>query len=212
MLISVFADPFFRIPSDTICRSTRSSSGSHRLTTASRRSGPSDPEPLSASPNKGCTSLTWSMEAPCCRRSPRPRRWCNPMWWWVLIQLLNLSRVGSFRAGPCHRLWWSRPQVVWSATMKGPKWKHLQVGYSIPSSNFSIQGAQFHGSTAKFRLTITVLRAQQAPFFCNSCVGVECLVTWSTHAHKPKILANLWNTLALSTEFAPSVSADSLLP
>ncbi len=31
----------------------------------------------------------------------------------------------------------------------------------------------------------------QAPNFCASCVSKECLVTWSTHAHKQKFPANL---------------------
>ena len=35
----------------------------------------------------------------------------------------------------------------------------------------------------------------QAPSFCVSLVCVECLVTRSTHAHKPKFVDNLWNTL-----------------
>ena len=51
-------------------------------------------------------------------------------------------------------------------------------------------------------LTITIPRLLES---------VECLVTWSTHAQKPKFLANLLNMLAVSTEFPAAVSADSLL-
>ena len=44
----------------------------------------------------------------------------------------------------------------------------------------------------------------QAPNFCASCVGIniECLVTWGTHAQKPKFPANQWNVLEVSTEFS----------
>ena len=42
--------------------------------------------------------------------------------------------------------------------------------------------------------------------FCASLVSVECLVTRSTHAQKPKFAANPWNTLAISTEFPAFVS------
>ena len=47
---------------------------------------------------------------------------------------------------------------------------------------------------------------------CAILVSVECLVTRrSTHAQKPTFAANPCNTLAVSTEFPPSVSADSVL-
>ena len=39
-------------------------------------------------------------------------------------------------------------------------------------------------------LTITVLTVQ-APIFCANCVSVECIVTWSTLAHKLKFPVNL---------------------
>ena len=48
----------------------------------------------------------------------------------------------------------------------------------------------------------------EAPNFCPSCVSVECLETWSMHAHKAKFPANLWNTLA---EFPASTTLDSFL-
>ena len=51
----------------------------------------------------------------------------------------------------------------------------------------------------------------QVSNFCASLVSLECLVTWSTHAQKPKFAANPWITLAVSTEFPASVSADSVL-
>ncbi len=51
----------------------------------------------------------------------------------------------------------------------------------------------------------------QAPNFRSSCVSEECLVTWSTHAHKQKFSANSWNTFDVSKEFPASISADSLL-
>ena len=51
----------------------------------------------------------------------------------------------------------------------------------------------------------------QVPNFCASCVSLECLDTWSSHAHKPKFPVNLWNTLDISAEFPASTSADSLL-
>ena len=63
-------------------------------------------------------------------------------------------------------------------------------------------------------LTAEILRLRsqfptyvQAQNFCTSLVSV----TGNTHAQKPKFTANLWNTLATSTEFPASVSADSVL-
>ena len=50
----------------------------------------------------------------------------------------------------------------------------------------------------------------QVPNFCAGLVSLECLVTGSTHAQKPKFAANPWNRLAV-TEFPASVSADSVL-
>ena len=57
-----------------------------------------------------------------------------------------------------------------------------------------------------YALTITSPRILAAATFC-----VECLVTWSTLAQKPKLAANPWNTLAVSTELPASISADSVL-
>ena len=73
--------------------------------------------------------------------------------------------------------------------------------------------AQFHGSAycRILRLRSWFPAYVQAPNFCASLVSVECLVTWSTHAQKPKFAANPWNTLAVSTKFPASVSADSVL-
>ncbi len=51
----------------------------------------------------------------------------------------------------------------------------------------------------------------QAPNYCTSRASEECLVTWSTHAHKQTFPAKQWNTLDVSKEFTASVSADSLL-
>ncbi len=52
----------------------------------------------------------------------------------------------------------------------------------------------------------------QATNFCAIRVSEECLVTWSTHAHKQTFPAFPWNMFdVLSTEFPASVSADSLL-
>ena len=47
--------------------------------------------------------------------------------------------------------------------------------------------------------------------FCASLVKVECLVTWSRHGQKPKMVTNPWNMLAMSTEFPASASTDSVL-
>ena len=76
-----------------------------------------------------------------------------------------------------------------------------------------VSRAQFHGSAYRriLRLRSRFPAYVQAPNFCASLVSVECLVTWSTHAQKPKFAANPWNTLAVSTEFPASVSADSVL-
>ena len=48
--------------------------------------------------------------------------------------------------------------------------------------------AQFHGSAYRWilRLQSRFPAYVQAPNFCASLVSVECLVTWSTHAQKPK--------------------------
>ena len=53
--------------------------------------------------------------------------------------------------------------------------------------------------------------AWQVPNFCASCVSVECLATWSTHAHKPTFLANTLNMHDVTTEFPASTRADSSL-
>ena len=73
--------------------------------------------------------------------------------------------------------------------------------------------AQFHGSAYHriLRLRSRFPACVQAPNFCASLVSVECLVTLSTDGQKPKFVANLWNTLAISIEFPASVSADSML-
>ena len=47
-----------------------------------------------------------------------------------------------------------------------------------------------------------------APNLCASLESVECLVTRSTYAQKPKFAANPWNTLTVSTEFPASASAE----
>ena len=73
--------------------------------------------------------------------------------------------------------------------------------------------AHFHGSAYRqiLRLRLWFPDYVQAPKVFASLVSVECLVTWRTHAQKPKFAANPWNTLAVSTEFSASVSADSVL-
>ena len=63
--------------------------------------------------------------------------------------------------------------------------------------------AQFHGSAYR---RILHLRPRfptyvRAPNFCTSLVSIECLVSWSTHAQKPKFAANPWDTLTVCTEF-----------
>ena len=53
-----------------------------------------------------------------------------------------------------------------------------------------------------------------SPLKCNfhaTLVSVVCLVPWSTHAQKPKFVADPWNTLVVIKEFPATVSADSLL-
>ena len=73
--------------------------------------------------------------------------------------------------------------------------------------------AQSHGSAYR---RIQRLRSRfhlyvQAPNFCASLLSVDCLLMLSTHVQKPKLANNPWNTLAVSTEFPPLVSADSML-
>ena len=48
--------------------------------------------------------------------------------------------------------------------------------------------------------SVLTIAYMQAPNFCASLVSVECLVTWSMHAQKPKITANPWSLLAVSTD------------
>ena len=59
-------------------------------------------------------------------------------------------------------------------------------------------------------LTLIVLRLRASAKFLHSCLSVECLVTCSMHAHKPKFPAYPLNTLDVSTEFPTSVSGNSL--
>ena len=68
-----------------------------------------------------------------------------------------------------------------------------------------------HGPNFMALLTAEFCAYDQAPNFCASLVSVECLVTWSTHAQKPKFAANPWNRLAVRTKFPASISADSVL-
>ena len=70
--------------------------------------------------------------------------------------------------------------------------------------------AQFHDSAYRriMRLWTRFPAYVQAPNFCASLVSVEYQVMWSTHAQQPKFAANPWNTLAVSTEFPASVSAE----
>ncbi len=51
----------------------------------------------------------------------------------------------------------------------------------------------------------------QEPNFPFTCVSKDCLVMRSTHVHKQRCPANLWNMLSVSAELPASVSADSLL-
>ena len=46
-------------------------------------------------------------------------------------------------------------------------------------------GAQFHGSGSEI-----CAYDHDSPHTSNFCASVECLVTWSTHAQKPKFAAN----------------------
>ena len=74
--------------------------------------------------------------------------------------------------------------------------------------------AQFHGSAYRriLRLRSRFAAYVQATNICASLVvSVESIVTRSPHAQKPKFPANPLNTLAVSTEFPASVSADSVL-
>ena len=71
----------------------------------------------------------------------------------------------------------------------------------------------FHGTAdcRILRLRSPFYAYLPAPNFCASHVSVEYLVTRSTHVSKPKLLANPWNTLDVSTEFSASVSVNYLL-
>ena len=73
--------------------------------------------------------------------------------------------------------------------------------------------AQFHGSAYRriLRLRSRFSAFIQALNFCAILVSVECLVTRSTHGQKPKFSTNPWNTLAVSTKFPASISADAVL-
>ena len=73
--------------------------------------------------------------------------------------------------------------------------------------------APFHGSAYRqiLRLRSWFPGYLQASNFCASLVSVDCLVMWSTHEQKPRFVANPWNTLVWSTEFAASVNADSVV-
>ena len=73
--------------------------------------------------------------------------------------------------------------------------------------------ALFHGSAYRriLRLRSGSPAYVYVPNFCGSLINVECLVMWSTHRQKPTFAANLWNTLAMSTEFPTCVTADSVL-
>ena len=97
------------------------------------------------------------------------------------------------------------PRSHWAAAAAG-------AAALVPRHETRIR-AQFHGSAYRriLRLRSRFPAYVQAPNFCASLVSVECLVTRSTHAQKPKFAANPWNTLAVSTEFPASVSAESAL-
>ena len=70
-----------------------------------------------------------------------------------------------------------------------------------------VNRAQFHGSAY---CRILCLRSRfpaviQAPNFCASLVSIEYLVIWSTHAQKPTVAGEMWNMLAVSTDFPASL-------
>ena len=55
-------------------------------------------------------------------------------------------------------------------------------------------------------LTLIVLRLRVSTKFLHSCLSVECLVTCSMHAHKPKFPANPLNMVSRAMKLGPDTS------
>ena len=140
----------------------------------------------------------------------------------IMTQILG-KRTWSSMSNESYNITWNTiEEIIWRKKTKtyqiperkSKKWPRLKVRiWGGRSFGYLCTRAQFHGSAYRriLRLQSRFLAYAQAPNFCTSLVRVEYLVKWSTHAQKPKFTANPWNTLAVSTEFPASVSADSVL-